>query len=391
MNNYKSQIDNSGLHAIDKILKEKVLSKNKLNKYTDIDSLLHICVLLIISDDIYLNHYETDRIIERSDNLLKILKSEGVNNITFIYPDEKDFYTLLNENAKNAAIELQNKSFSTIDKEMILSLSPDITHQEMESRKNLYEHLSKGTLELQDLKGKARKNKMEGAVDYMIASNGLLREQILKISRNHKLVTTEDQYIFSQQVNAYLRVILNNKFSKKNGNLYAPSIGRANLIHQSEKKIINLNGKPLENGNHVTIPYIPLERKLLKEAKGNPYKMLETALIIRDKAKKVRELYSSIDLNNYNKKIIQKILPNLDQALQDLADSLDMNLKLTNEEFVHLFGGFALDSTEKKHNKFISNKPKSEEELKMFNIMLTESSDANFNPSLNYLKVEFYE
>lgn len=296
-----SQIDNTGFHSAGKLIDEK-------KDFSDIDihGFSQLCSLLIFSDKISVNEFESDGIIEKSSKALDLLIPRiGDNIINFHGKTEKDFYEICETAAISCANELDGME-ALFDGKGVVGVAPTGLTEAQKKQRYSYLEIVNETNEdkLLEWKDIGRRNKMEGAIVYMYASSPELRTSTQRLLNKieHKGQKITDEQIY--ELNAFLRCELNNSFALFYDSIYTPSIGRGKIVLKHYNHLVNHINQTLTQRTIEAINLkekalnIPITRKLklppvqfylLDKAKGKPLQMIDWALEAREHASHLRK------------------------------------------------------------------------------------------------------
>lgn len=384
--NLPIQIDNTGLHSASKVFLNEKRTKDNC-KIEDIDGLVQLCLLVIFSDKIFVNGFETETIIEKTDYILDFTNKYDLKDIIQKHDKEEErFYHICEKASRRAAEELIVGGFVCDEKE-VLRVAPDGLDEKLKNIRYGYLDIIKRTADLEEIKAESKLDKMEGAVLYMLASN----TDLMKVIDGFGSMSKNKKY----QLNAYLRVILNNEFARDYGTFYAPAVVRGRILDTSYNNVLNRFSeeirKKLMQASQKSVKALPLEYFLLEKAQGDPIKMIETALRVREKSKGLRMAFGKILTATQHLDALEKgkMIANVDEEINHLASNLEIKFGQTGQkgQLLRALSGFLIEAPMSKIKQYLKMEGK---ETKV--TLITEISDAQINQkgNINSYKELFY-
>ena len=292
----KLLIDNTGLHSAFRTLFSDVVSE------TDVKGLLQLCNLIIFSNEIHLAGCEDEDVKSHTAEIINKLYSLGVGKEA-LFVDELDLELFKVACQNTVDISMDNSNFRIDNNKQVeqSALRPDnLNTNSLEFQQDfsvlLNPNLSDS--ELTDLSKTYLERKMDGVIHYMICISPKMRQGLINYCNNQKVSKNE-----LMQLTTYLRFNLNEQIAKLKRYNYTPAVGRAELIRNDNDFILNELSNVIDNSiteyNGIQIDTPSLTKYLITTSKGSPYRMIEHALIAREKSTDLRNWLFSLT-SKYN-------------------------------------------------------------------------------------------
>lgn len=284
-------IDNTGLHAVRQCL------NGHADNDADIRGLLQFATLLIYADCLQVNGFEIAVIAERTEEIAHDL-AEMNSSQSFLKIDQvsqQDYAKACVSAADRAADDLP--FIFNPDEHLLLRLGPpDLPPSLLERQVNCVRlaSLAEDSDELTALRQEALIDKAVGAVDYMFATSECLRDAVSAMVSTHSKWTDQHSY----RLNVFLRYQLNDQLGLSRSAIYAPAVGRAELINTRHKFVTDALLGEVDDiltelrGAPMGVPSVAAA--LVARAKGEPRAIIMEALSMRERAQPIREWLSHL-------------------------------------------------------------------------------------------------
>jgi len=318
-------IDNTGLQGAGQCLAGRAHPGHEY----DIRGLLQLATLLIFANEIKLNGFEDDTVAARSREIVDQLRAlDTADNAVSIEPVTKAQYALACKIAADSLAQDLPESFNP-DEHMILGGEPSHLPRGIRARQVQFMTLAReraGSAALRQTEENALRDRGIGAVEYMLAVSGGLRESILNLQSRHP--DWEDRH--SYQLNVFLRYHLNEALGEQTYSSYAPAVARAELVRRRNQYILQaldrlvdeaveeLRGKPL--GVPSTLAAI------LHRSRGEPDGVIRIANEFRPKSRPLRDRLELL-ANRYTDDT-PEFRYQIHKEIQELGDQLRRDLGL---------------------------------------------------------------
>jgi hypothetical protein len=283
--------DNTGLHAVRQCL------NGKADNDGDIRGLLQFATLLIYGDRMQVNGFEIPVISERTEELVHALALMTPNQTLLeIAPiTAQEYAEACTAAADRAASDLP--FVFNPDEHIHLRLGPpDLPRELLDRQVNCVRLacLTDESDELSAIRQHALADRAVGAVDYMFATSAGLRRAVSTMVSAHAQWTDQHSY----QLNVFLRYQLNDQLGACRSAIYAPAVGRAELIHKRHKFVTEALVGELDDvltelrGTPLGIPSV--SAALVSRSKGEPKAILVESLEMRERARSIRQWLSHL-------------------------------------------------------------------------------------------------
>lgn len=280
-------IDNTGLHSVGQCLVRAATGDH------DVKGLLQFATLLVYGDSLGVNGYEPMGIASRSKYIVDHLVGLGCpGSAVVIKPVSRDLYALACKSAAAEAEENLLLSFNP-QQEALLGCEPTnlpLGDYERQIHFPQLLRLKDDSAQLADTLVTALDEQSVGAVDYIIASSGLLRCRIRELIEHFSSWTDLNSY----QLNAYLRCELNQALADRYGAEYTPAVPRAQLVNRQCHHVLNSLDDVADSvvselrGSSIGVPSVIAF--LVSRCKGDPLGVIEEALRLRQQTEALRAL-----------------------------------------------------------------------------------------------------
>jgi len=298
---------------------------------SDLLGFLQFATLLIFADDITLNGFAAKRVLDESNGILDKLRdldlTDGVIKITTRNQDA--FATVCADAAESCAeaVEFGFRPLSSVQSGLLptaLGKSADDGFRRLLQR--LDNRPSADYLE--EVKKHAFLGDYIGAVDYMIATCDVLREQVLTTARENEW--RGDALI---QLRAFLRTQVYLALARADGANYTPATSRAALYRKQYYFIAEFLEKMkgvVDDYREYPLPIPSVYAYLIKKSKAEPNAIIKEALDVRERSTRIRNQLSSItrDFDLFTSEGRARA----DLSLADLMGDLHRTLGKTREQ-----------------------------------------------------------
>lgn len=280
-------IEHNAFQCIGKCLSGEAQNDN------DIDDFLQICIQQIFCDQLQLSNFVPDYVKDNSIQIIDKVSGHGFDNISVLNDNTTNLH---DEVCNRVSEELLNIINWTLDSckttqnplqylphlsNDILSVVTDITNAIKENNVNL---LKGELLEI------SLKDKMDGAFVDIITRNEELLSHIMKFREQNGWNENLTLKLISDS-----RVLQNSITAQSKQLLYSASIKRAKEEAFINQRIYNAISQIIEKSNKLQINQGPaiklpsIKEYLINKSKGNPQKLLDETIRLRDLFKPVRE------------------------------------------------------------------------------------------------------
>ena len=280
-------IEHNAFQCIDKCLNGKARNND------DIDDFLQICIQQIFCDRLQLSNFVPDYVKDNSIHIIDKIARYGFDNISVLNDNSSRFYNnVCNEVSKDL---LNNISWTLESCKMtqnplqylphlsdnILSVVTTITNAIKDNNIDLL------TGELLEI---SLNDKMDGAFVDIITRNKTLLQKILEFQKENEWNENLTLKLISDS-----RVLQNSITAQNKHLLYSASIKRAREEAFINQKIYKAINQVIEKSNKLHInqgPAIKLPsicEYLVYKSKGNPQRLLDETMLLRELFTPVRE------------------------------------------------------------------------------------------------------
>ena len=317
-------IDNTGLQAAGLALQKRA------RRHQDVNELLQLATLIAFGDRLFLDLYEPRTLEGISRSVLSQLISLGIDD-QMLLPrvlNTDDFLSACLSAASNCLADFPT-AFHPIGHE-ITSLYPAGLHNENESKpwvlqlQNILRARSEA--EVEDSKRLALASKKVGAVALMLALSPNLRDSINGTLPKRRLGAN-----VATELDTFCRSYFNDAIATRWGAKYAPAAARSVLIRRENMFLINRVGKlvdeTIQQLDGVSLNMPSVSAYLLNRCKGDPGAVIEEAILLRERTKRLRQcLHERIQNTDWDDPIVRF---KADQRLKTLRAAVEQDLGLT--------------------------------------------------------------
>jgi hypothetical protein len=282
----KVLIEHTAFHSIG-----KCLSGNS-NSPTDIENLIQICIQIIFCDEVILSTSLPTDVIGRSGDLISKVDPNnvgaikiGINNTSYAKTPEV-CQIVADELASDIDIILSSYDSVSDSSNFMPILSENQTNQFSEISRAIQKN--DRTAILTDLKEISFSEKNDGLLSFIMSKNEELCNKILKYAQRNTWNFDKTTRLISD-----VRTVLNDHLAKDAGVIYSPSVLRAreenkkfDLIVSHVYEISEEYSKRLK-GPSINLP--SFSDLLISQGKGDPLRIVEAALEMREAFSPLRE------------------------------------------------------------------------------------------------------
>jgi len=323
----KLWIDNTGLQSAGQCLDGRASPHHDY----DVRGLLQLATLIIYGNSINLNGFESDKIAERSKEIIEQLTSLGITpDILSISPVTETQYALACKTAADAVASDLHESFNPNEYQMLGGEPPDLPRGAYERQVAFITLAGEpdDSPRLQQAIETALMDKAVGAVEYMLACSPRLREAVAQMMYDHGHWTQS----YSYQLNVFLRYHLNDALGEQSFSKYAPAVARGELIDRRHQYIIKALGKELDHiaaelrGEPLGIP--STISAILERSKGEPEAVLKVSRDFREHSGPLRNALGA--LADHHSADTPESRFDIHNQLRELGKQLRRNVGLAN-------------------------------------------------------------
>ena len=323
-------IDNTGLISSGNALERRALHQ------IDVEGLLQLLTQIVFCRRIYLNAFEPPRVAERTLEVKDKLEQLGLDRevITTTVDDPTVYEEACRMAAQNCAIDLP---------EMILpdptmaAFGPDIrilsdvqTNLRIWSatESNLPRIISRTFAgnSVERARDILIEKKAAAAVEYMLAVSPELRYHVSEFIKKFGDWTPAHDYL----LNSFMRIYLNDALGDLKNAKYSPAIVRGRIIRRTNNlafdRLQKALGEIAQKLSGQTLGLSSIAAALLSKSRGDPVGLVSEAIVLRDKAERVRSFLSDLSHAIYEDKVEGRF--RLEQTITDWTNTIEKELGL---------------------------------------------------------------
>ncbi len=286
-------IDNTSLHAVGRCMDGR--GQGEL----DVSALLQFATQIVFVDTVQFGLFEISSVRARSAQVHESLSTLGVHG-SFVKPHEfsiSEFASACHSAAEELASDLEWTAFTErpTGTSFLALAHPDQSTLDPRILDDLHRLIvgSVGEDEIDTiLKGTLQEKKAAGSDEYMLAASQPLRTILNEIASTGHW-TRDDSGLFT----VYSRFYLNQQLARRRGVVYAPSVARSRIVHQSIQTL--LAGLTLEVGRialecePVLLEVPSIADILVRRGRSDPIGIIEEAVSARESTASLRAYLSS--------------------------------------------------------------------------------------------------
>jgi hypothetical protein len=296
----------------------------------DVSALLQFATQIVFVDTVQFGLFEISSVRERSAQIHESLSALGVQ-ASFVKPHEftiSEFSSACHSAAEELASDLEWTPLTErpTAAPFLASAYPDQSTLDPRILDDLH-RLIVGSMSEDEinaiLKGTLQEKKAAGSDEYMLATSQPLRRTVNEIASASRW-TRDDSRLFT----VYSRYYLNQQMARRRGTIYAPSVARSRIVHQSIQTL--LAGLTLELGRialecePVLLEVPSIADILVRRGRSDPIGIIEEAVSARESTASLRVHLSSWisegDMNSHDWRSARKEIRELALAIrQDLG------------------------------------------------------------------------
>jgi hypothetical protein len=272
----RTWVDNTGIQSAGNFF-----SDHPQRTEDDLKNLLQLANLMIFSEGILYNDFEPEQVREKTNSAVGEIFKDLDKNIIFPVQDRIQYFDSAIQTGEECSSEIQHIDYS-IDNN---NLRPHSMPSTIVNEECLFvDSLRKGPVKLFDDGEDYKQQGSAKIIHYLFSTNEKLRNSLREIGNPDTISKGALQNIYF-----YLRSSMNQNLAYNNNAIYVPSSGRQLLIRQRMQDSVVDKINEIVPNFYLSLPMPSVQAYLINKAKGDPRKLIEFALITRDKAGPLRK------------------------------------------------------------------------------------------------------